>query len=168
MTNIRNFSLINYHKGYTLIEILVALTILAVIFSYGFVSFRDFSRRQAIEATKRRLEGELRNTQELTFSGRKPDDPNCNSPNTLNGYNFKVLSSSTYAIEAVCTGGIVQVKTGEVGLDTMISTPSPNPILFKVLGKGTNIGAQVATLTITQKGTTNTQAIIISSGGEIN
>lgn len=114
----------------------------------------------------RSVKGEIRLTQEQALSGRKPDDASCNSPNTLNGYNFRVVSANNYTIEASCTGGTVIMKSIDLPPDVNISTPSPNPILFKVLGQGTNISAKV-TLTLTQAETGNTQVITIGIGGEV-
>ena len=37
-----------HNAAYTLIEILVALTIVGLIFGIGYVNFRDFARRQAL------------------------------------------------------------------------------------------------------------------------
>ena len=152
--------------GYTLLEILVSLTVIGLLFSLGFVNFRDFSRRQALLGVARSVKGEIRLTQERALSGRKPADPSCNSPNTLDGYNFRVVSANNYTIEASCTGGTVSVKSVDLPPDVSISTPSPNPILFKVLGQGTNIPAE-ATLTLTQAETGNTQVITIGAGGEV-
>ena len=47
-------------NGYTLIEILVALTIIGLLFSFGYVSFRDYSRRQAVSDAVKTMQGDLR------------------------------------------------------------------------------------------------------------
>ena len=158
-------------KGYTLIEILVGLTIISLLFSMGFVSYRDFSRRQALNGAAKTVQGDLRLTQQQALSGQKPDDGNCNTPNLLNGYNFRVDSSSSYAVEAACSGGggtNVEVKSVDLPSGVSISTPSPNPILFKVLGQGTNIASGgSAVVTLTQTGVSSPITITITAGGEI-
>jgi prepilin-type N-terminal cleavage/methylation domain-containing protein len=158
--------------GYTLIEILVAMTIIGVLFGVGYVSFRDFSRRQTLNGVAKLIQGDLRLAQGDALSGQKPDDVRCNPPNTLESYSFNVYSTSEYKIEANClTGGVptaVVVKDVDLPAGILISTPSPNPIKFKILGQGTNITlGQNAELTITQTGITNQATIIVSSGGEI-
>lgn len=155
------------YKGYTLIEVLVSLTIIGLIFSYGFVNFRDFARRQAVESAKRRLIAELRLTQELAFSGQKPENTNCTSPNTLDGYYFEILSSTRYKVAALCSGGEVDLKEVDLTGGIFLSIPSPNPILFKILGHGTNISSGEISITLSQSGTTNTQTVTISTTGEI-
>lgn len=155
-------------SGYTLIEILVGLTIVGLLFGFGFVSFRDFSRRQALGGAAKIIQGDLRLAQQQALSGKKPNDAKCNSPNSLNAFSFQVNSVSQYTINADCTGGLVQVKTTNLAGGIMLSTPSPNPVKFKVLGQGTNIpGGSSVALTLTQAGTANIFTVTISSSGEI-
>jgi prepilin-type N-terminal cleavage/methylation domain-containing protein len=155
------------NSGYTFIEVLVGLTIITLIFAFGYVGFRDFARRQTITSAVRSLTGELRLAQQQALAGNKPDNVNCNPPNTLEGYYFRVTSTTTYQIEALCSGGVVEVKQNEITDILSISTPSPNPILFKVLGNGTNIPSGDATITITLTASAESQDITISSSGEI-
>ena len=155
------------NSAYTFIEILVALTIISLIFGIGYVSFRDFSRRQALNGTARTLVGNLRLAQEQAISGRKPSDIFCNPPQLLNGYNFRVVSAQNYVLEASCSGGNVQTKSVTISSDISLSVPVPNPILFKSVAQGTNISGASASVTLTQAGTGNTRAITISAAGEI-
>ncbi|KKU04148.1 MAG: type II secretory pathway protein LspH [Candidatus Woesebacteria bacterium GW2011_GWC2_47_16] len=159
-------NLVNVYAAYTLIEILVALTIIGLIFGIGYVNFRDFARRQALSGTARSVMGDLRLAQEQALAGNKPASVFCDPPNRLNGYNMRVNSASTYQIEAACSGGNVVSKSVTMPANISISTPSPNPILFKILGEGTNLSAD-ATITLTQAGTSNTRGITVTQGGEI-
>lgn len=160
-------------RGYTLIEILVTVAIIGILFSVGYANFRSFSQRQAVKDAAKLIQADLRLTQQIALSGQKPDDVNCNSPtNSLNGYLFLILSESTYEIRASCTGGVVSeaTKTVNLGSGAVFSSPfpSPNPILFKVLGQGTNISdGENATIGIVQLGTNNQSTITVSSGGQI-
>ena len=161
-------NLVNIQKGYTLIELLIGLSVIAIVFSTGFVNFRDFSRRQALIGAAREISGELRLAQEKALSGQKPDHLNCNTPNTLAGFNFRIDSPNSYVIEAVCSLGTVEVKSIELVPSITISTPTPNPILFKVLGQGTNIlSGESAVLTLTQTDLGNTLNVSIGATGEI-
>ncbi len=145
----------------------MALTIIGLIFGIGYVSFRDFSRRQALLGTTRSIKGDLRLAQEQATSGEKPDDFRCDSPNSLSGYSFNRVSANSYSLMAQCSGGNVVSK--EVNLPSDISLASnQNPIVFKVLGQGTDVPqATPAVITLTQAGTANTATITISASGEI-
>lgn len=155
-------------KGYTLIEILVGLVIIGVLFTVGYVGFRDFSRRQSLTGAFKSVQGDLRLTQGYALAGQKPDNTFCNSPASLIGYNFNVVSPTEYRIEAVCTGGIVVLKDFNFSTDVSIISSSPNPILFKILGVGTNIvNGQEGTITLYQEGSGTQTSISIGSGGEI-
>ncbi len=156
-------------KGYTLVEILITLTIVGLIFGFGYVSFREFSQRQALTGAARSIRGDLRLAQEFALSGKKPSTVNCDSPNILNGYYFRRNSAANYTIEANCSGGSSAqeiVKSVNIPAGIVLTSFSVNPLLFKVLGEGTNITGS-ATITITQTGTGNTRAVIVTQGGEI-
>ncbi len=160
-------------KGYTLIEILVGLTIIGLLFSFGFASFRDFSRRQGLAGTVKSVQGNLRLAQELALAGQKPENALCTgSGRILDKYSFNVVSLLQYRIEAECSDAlgsyVVVVKEANLPSDVSISTPTPNPIEFKVLGHGNNIiEGGTATITLTQAGTGSQTAITITAGGEI-
>lgn len=157
--------------GYTLIEILVALTILGLFFSFGLASFRDFSRRQALAGVAKGIQGDLRLAQQQALSGKKPNHAYCNSPYVLNDFRFVVVSEAQYAVKAGCSGNTtaVSVKTTDLPSGVTISSiPSPVLVKFKALGQGTNIASNgTATLTLTQTGTNNQITITVTSGGEI-
>ncbi|MGA2910626.1 MAG: prepilin-type N-terminal cleavage/methylation domain-containing protein [Candidatus Microgenomates bacterium] len=167
-------------KGYTLIEILVSLTIVGLLFSFGYISFRDYSRRQTVAGVVKEIQGDLRLAQEDALAGQLPsstDDPKgfCSGTNSLNGYYFDIISTSEYDLEAVCTGGTVSTIFGEnpakqvtMPSDVLISA-TDNPILFKILGQGTNIpNGQNAEIDLSQVGTTNKGVVLVGSGGEIH
>lgn len=155
-------------KGYTLIELLVGLSIIGLLFGFGYVSFRDFSRRQSLAGTAKKIQGHLRLSQQESLSGRKPDNSACNTPNSLTGFIFNVYSANAYKIQARCTGGDVLVRDVELPEGVTIQAPNPNPILFKVVGQGTNIGeGSTATITVVQTQSGNSYQVIVTSSGEI-
>jgi prepilin-type N-terminal cleavage/methylation domain-containing protein len=156
-------------NGYTLIEILVALTIIGLLFGFGYASFRDFSRRQAVKDAAKIIQGDLRLAQENAISGLKPEGVGgCGTSNTLNSYGFRIVSASEYIIEANC--GVTPapfIKDVNLPTGITIQTPLPSVLEFKVLGQGTNVGSTNWTLTLIQSGTTNTTTVTVTAGGEI-
>lgn len=162
-----------HSPAFTLIEILVGLTIVGLLFGVGYANFRSFSQRQVVKDAAKNIQGDLRLAQGMAMAGQKPSDPACNAPlNTLNGYNFTIISSTSYEIRASCSGGASGMANKVVILSSgaTFASPfsSPNPILFKVLGNGTNIPQnQTVRIKMVQTGTTNESTVIISSGGQI-
>ncbi len=152
-------------KGYTFVEVLVSLTIVGLLFSFGFANFRDYSRRQALAGVARNLKGELRLAQSKASAGEKPAA--C-SASILSTYSFQIINSTSYKITADCSGGInVDIKTVSFPEGVTMS-PASGTVSFKVLGQGTNIiaGGSVV-ITLTQVGTNNTSLVTVASGGEI-
>jgi prepilin-type N-terminal cleavage/methylation domain-containing protein len=147
--------------GYTLIEILVALTIIGLLFSFGYAGFRDYSRRQAVSDTLKMIQGDLRLAEGDAITGQKPTG--CNT--TLDTFSFRVVSQSEYVIEGNCGATTIPVK--DVILPSGIMISAPATLKFKVLGQGTNLVGASWTITVTQTGTTNTGSVTVTSGGEI-
>lgn len=151
-------------RGYTLIEVLIVVSILTIIFTVGFARYRDYERRQKVVTITRQVKGDLRLAQEEALSGRKPSG--CTG--VLNGYFFRRLNSSTYVIQANCTNATIEVKRVELILGTTINFSSGDSILFKPIGSGTDIPSGVDTLiTVSFAPYSYTQVITITSGGEI-
>lgn len=155
--------------GYTLIEVLVGLTIIGFLFGLGYVNFRDFSRRQGVSGAAKKIQGDLALAQQLALSGQKPNDVKCTASGALlNSYDFRIIPPSEYVIEAKCTGGIVNSRDVVLPDDISIASGSLNTISFKVLGQGTNIPAGGSVVfTLTQTRTNNKFDITIGSGGNI-
>ncbi len=152
-------------SGYTLIEILVGMSIIGLIFSFGYISYRDFARRQSLLGNARNLRADLRLAQEQAMSGKKPSSVACSGEGSLVGYDFYLDSATSYVIQANCTGGLVNDKVVETSSEISL-TAVPNRFTFKVIGKGTSL-SNPAIITLTQAATENTQVITISPEGEI-
>lgn len=154
-------------KGYTLVEILISITILSLIFVSGYAGFREFSRRQFVNSQARAVVGDLRLIQSRAASGEKPDDLDCNLPNRLQGYIFELVNDSGYKLSARCSDKNVLVKE-EFFPDGLTIQATIQPILFKVLSQGTNLGAGLtSTITITETVGGKVRAITVGAGGEI-
>ncbi len=151
-------------KGYTLLEVLISLSIISIIFVVGYAGFREFARRQALQAAARDVRGDLRLAQEQAFAGKKPSG--CN---TLSGFSFEIVDTLSYEVGAVCDNGSYLVREKELPEGIVFEPiPSPNPVLFKVLGLGTNIAADGSVdFILLQEATSNINTISVSWTGEI-
>lgn len=155
-------------QGYTLIEVLISLTIIGLLFGFGFASFRDFSRRQHLASVARTIKGELRLVQGKASAAEKPDNVKCSGTNTLSSYSFQIVNSTSYKVTANCLGGNVDIWDVPKSLPDGISmSPTSGTISFKVLGQGTNIVSVPIVITFTQAGTNNKSYVTVTAGGEI-
>ena len=149
-------------KGYTLVELLVSVTIIGLVFGVGYVAFRSFSQRQILDGAARDLRGQLRLAQEQALAGKKTVD--CTG--TLTGYQLNITSGVSYDLEVYCTNGSFPVKSVDLPTGLSLQTDSPvNPILFKVLGEGTNLPVSSINITITGFGLT--QSVVVNKTGNI-
>lgn len=150
-------------SAYTLIEILVVMTVITILFGIGYVSYRDFGRRQALAGAVKQVEGDLRKTQQNALSGIKPPDTACDSGD-LSSYQIWINTSDNhnYRIRAICGGTTVLVESRSLEGVSLASTK--NPMNFMVLGRG----ADEATVTLIQDITGKTSTITIGSGGSVS
>jgi len=175
MTNVllkfklHKLNFLQQNRGYTLIEILVGMSIFALVFLLGFASYREFARRQALAGVARSMRGDIRFAQELALAGKKP----ASGCGVLRGYYFVSSPPSTYEISAYCDTGVVLEKRVDLVLGITLSGMAPdltpsNTILFKALGAGTNIPAGSSTIiTLSQTDIGNTAIVTVTTGGEI-
>ena len=114
------------------------------------------------------IQGDLRFAQQNAIAGQKPEG--CGASNTLESYSFNIIRAaapSEYSVEANCGGTPISVKDVSIpGIS--LSIPSPNPLKFKVLGQGTNIGDADWILTVSREVTGDrSTTVTVTSGGEI-
>ena len=157
--NFRGYTLMRF-KGYTLIELLVGISILAIIFGVGFASYREFARRQSISGILKVIKADLRLAQQLSLTGQKPDGVVCT---TLVGYIFMRADSVSYQLIADCTNANHIIKTVSMPENTTISAGS---VTFKVLGQGTDLTAPL-TFSIVNSTAQTSGTVTIGIGGDV-
>lgn len=158
-------------KGYSLIEVLVVMTIIGVLFSLGYASYRNFSRRQTLMGLAKQVEGDLRLAQQMALSGEKPSA--CDGK-TLESVRFGVTTSSpyNYKIRTVCGVGpdfpIIKSYDFSTGISFDFTNFGTNPITFKTVANGTNIPTGFTDSLVIKDAFGNYATIIIDSGGSIS
>jgi len=154
-------------KGFTLIELLIVISIVSILFLVGYANFRDYARRQALVGITKQIQADLRYTQAQAIEGKRVTG--CTAGRPLDGYNFFVVDSTHYRVEAACAATAVVIKTVTLASDFSISTPAVNPIVYKALAQGTTIPVnQSVTIRVTQTSTTKTSDVVITDGGFIS
>lgn len=149
------------NSAYTLIELLIAMTIVTIVFTIGLASFRDFSRRQALSGILKSVIADLRSAQQFALTGQKPSG--CI---TLSGYTFKMTGQYSYELFANCTPTDISIKQVNLTSNQIKIFTSPDLVKFKVLGQGTDLSAPL-TITLTHDITSTTGQINVGIGGDI-
>ena len=150
-------------KGFTLIEILVVISITGFLVVMGIASYNEFNRRQILDQAAKNVLNDLRFAQSKASMGNKgkEDASECVSSDTLVGWKFEILSDTQYRIYGVCgSKPIFGTKTVNLPSSLIISGST---ILFKPLNLGID---QDITITIT--GYSNTKRINVLKAGTIN
>ena len=148
-------------RAFTLIELLIILTITGFLFTIGFVQYRKFANRQVLVNAHEKLKSDLNLVRQLTLSGEKAicGGTCVSNPNgcgiTFEGYRI-TFTSASYSVTGQCRNDPISLPYYQSLLDvngqlptgiTLSSTASQ--ILFKVIGQGTDLTSS-ATITLSQ------------------
>jgi prepilin-type N-terminal cleavage/methylation domain-containing protein len=156
-------------KGYTLIELLIAVMIMFLVFGLGMANLRGYQRQRVLEGAVAQVKGHLRLAQQMAQSGVKP--AGCGALK-LESITFQrdTGDNTTYHIRAVCTDHVNPLTTVPVqtyNLDPNfpgVNITNTTPVAFLALGKGV---AGNVTITLSQSTTGQSRNIVITRGGEI-
>ncbi len=144
--------------GFTLIEIVVSVAILALLSGLFIANYNGFSNSQTVQQTASDVIANLQSARTMASSGLKP--AGCN---TLVGYivNF---SNSSYTVQASCQSGLVGgINTYTLPMGVTFASPTPNPITFYALDGGAS-----ANQTISLVGNGVTAKVSVSSSGVVS
>lgn len=146
-------------NGFTLIEVLVAVSIMIALMSGAIASYRIFVPRQQILQSARNAQQAFLLAQKKARVGEKPSG--CN---TLQGYTVRGnINSTLLNVYAVCASGEYLVtNTSFVGTTRLEQNVN---VMLKVLTGGTETGGDV-TVIITN--TAYRYSFIVHSGGGIS
>ena len=162
-------------KGFTLIELIVVFTVLAILSTIGVISFVSYSRAQVLNQATNDLVQALNTAKSLSASQLKTVNKNgktleCLDYQTLNGYGVQINASDTsheyYALYISCTGNGVNAPETT---DPLWQTPLPQNVSFDTTDTvATNIADvffPVLSGGTTTKGNDNADSIVLTSYG---
>lgn len=153
-------------KGFTLIEFIVVLSIIAILSTLGIVAFVNYSRVQALNAAASDVTTMLQTAKSRAQSQVKPSL--CVAP-PLVGYKVVIPTSLIYRLEVICGDERNIFTIEEKTLPANISfSPSSlgSSFLFNILTGGVE-GAVSAGTSIAISGHGQTKTITIYSDGRI-
>lgn len=99
-------------QGFTLLEVLVAATIISLLSGVSLVGYNRFQERQRLASAKEQLRNDLRQVQQKALSGEKPAGWCAGAGQTLTAWRLVFTSAAVYEIRGVCsTGAVVSDKS---------------------------------------------------------
>lgn len=152
--------------GFTLVELLIAVSVLAIIGAFGFAALVNYSRIQALENAARDLKTHLRLVQSKAMVQEKPAA--CSSSAPLTAYRLTFTNPSNYRIDALCSTTVTvgtfslpqpitrTVPAADTYIDFLVSSGLPRPAVGYSLP-----------FTFTLSGFSNTSSVIIEATGVI-
>src|SRR3989344_6849432 len=170
----RNHQLLVVNHGFTFIELLIVIVVMALLFSVGYAGYREFQARQGIINVTRKIKADLRLAHEYALAQRSL----CTVNDSLLGYEF-VAGSTSYEIRAYCDKSLpgpdytVSVKTENLPAGFSLTRIPVNTVSrFNILGKGVLItppapGRAYMTIRVRDDNSGDKRCIRITSSGEI-
>lgn len=159
-------SLFKNKQGFTLIEFIVVLSILAIVSTLGIVAFANYSRIQALNAAASDVLVMLQTAKSRAQSQVKP--ASCITP-PLVGYQIIISSASIYRLEVVCGDARNVSPIEEKTLPVNISFSSGSlgsSFLFNILTGGVE-GAVLGGTSFIINGYNQAKTITVYSDGRI-
>ncbi len=146
--------------GFTLLEIMISITIIGLLFTAGLARYMDFNKTQTLKSSVLDLKNNLRDIQAKANSGVKPTG--CTG--TFIGYVVHYISTTQYNVYADCI-----TTNGAIKTYTLIAGTKFNASFADITFLALNKGVSPAPTTITIKHTVNNKTVNlnITASGEI-
>lgn len=93
--------------GYSLIEVLVAVTIIGILTGSSLVGYNRFQGRQGLKSAGEQLVSDLRLTQQKALSGEKAAGWCQGATDSLVGWRLIFTSDTIYDIRGVCSSAAI-------------------------------------------------------------
>ena len=132
--------------GFTLIEIIVVVTVMAILSTIGLASFSEYNHSQTLGAVTLDVYTMLNTAKSRAQSQVKPST--CLAPNTLDGYKVSIcgpLSSCTigstddYQLQAVCSGVGTRIDGKNLPQNISFVSSQGKSFLFPVIKGGATV-----------------------------
>lgn len=141
-------SISNWQKGFTLLELIVAISIVAILSVIGIASFVDFSKKQTLSSAALDVETTLKGARSRAQSQVKPqacDD----AGSSLNGYRV-TFTNESYYVEVVCEpNSFPDGEEKDLPPNISITQGGNSSYLFRVLnGRVEGVGASGTSLAL--------------------
>lgn len=133
-----------YKKGFTMIELIVVFTVMAVLSTVGLASFVSYSRSQVLQQATNDFATLLNSAKTRAASQVKPTTQ-CSSSTVLENYSVTInVSARTYSLNVTCSGNLTVLQTNTLPQNVSFNSTTASPpttttnIVFLVLTGGVN------------------------------
>lgn len=130
--------------GYTLVELLVALSITMMVLGFGIASFSSSIRNQAVAGAASEVATLLNKARARAVSQVKPGV--C-ADFVLDGYKVTITPPIDYKLEVACGGSNYSLEEKKLPSSISFQNSTPSTFLFRVLTGGVegaqNLGSEV-------------------------
>lgn len=147
-------------QGFTLIELIVSISILMLLVSGLLASYNNYNQSQSVGQSAQSVKANVRLAQSKALSGVKPSS-GCTE---LSGYTVS-FTQTTYSFQARCTEGLVGTATQLTLAQGVSFSPVPSSFTFGVLTRGLLNTDSSRTMTIS--GFNKTYTLSIEPNGTI-
>jgi prepilin-type N-terminal cleavage/methylation domain-containing protein len=184
----RSARLVRLSQGFTLIELVVAFSIMAILSTIGVASFVSYSQSQVLQQTENDLATALNTAKSLSASQVTSYSVNnnvnalkCNNGESFGGYGVRINTAASpnyFYIYIMCSGAekpsyppgvnsqqTVQKLPSNVSFDTAPGKITTSDVSFPVLNGGV-IGSGI--ITIKNSLTSTGKTVTIDIGGSIS
>ncbi|MCL4359665.1 prepilin-type N-terminal cleavage/methylation domain-containing protein [Patescibacteria group bacterium] len=146
------------HCGYTLIELLVTLSIIGIILGVGIARFDNYNKTQKLRQAALTVKNDLRLAQTKASAGLKPSS-GCS---VLLGYTV-TFTGTGYTTQALCSEGPAGTADTASLSPGLTFTTVPSTITFAPLGQGAS-----PTETISVTNGSNTYSLQLRASGDVD
>ena len=143
-------------RGFTLIELMVVISIIALLVGLSIAGYSNFNKTQTLQAAAKDLKNNLRLAQNKALAQEKPTTCTC-----LSGYQV-MIGPSSYQMQAFC-GLDPKAPCGPTqtfSVPTSVTLSPSLTVYFYVLGGG----AEPATITLSGFGKPDLTVIVTKEG----
>lgn len=151
---------LRFNRGFTLIELVVTVAIMAILSGMSVVGYNKFNESQTVNQAANNLASDLRLAQQNALSGNKPTG--CSGD--LHGWKV-VIASPSYRLWAICDADVGD-KTVTITPLTLTATGG-NDVIFAAL-TGAESGTTSITINGNLGGTAYSKTITVTTAGAIS
>jgi len=173
---ILNFPVLKKSEGFTLLELIVVFSIIAILSTIGVASYTSYARQQLLQGAVNDLSAVLNTAKSKASAQVKPST----CLGSLQGYGVTIYKTAvgshvanSYTLSASCSGNVSPIESPSVNLPTGVtfdSSTDTSSIFFSVLTGAVNLtgpAGNIGSIVLAEAGLTAKKTITVDEAGVI-